>query len=112
MEWSPRRGFLLDDTHVKIRGFCNHNNFAGVGMAVPDHVNLARVQTLRGLGGNAWRMSHNPPDPALLDMMDRLGVLVLDENRWFNPSPDEQVYLDGFTEMAKRDRHHASVIAW
>lgn len=38
---------------------------------------------MRGVGGNSWRMSHNPPSPRLLDLADRLGVTVLDENRVF-----------------------------
>jgi beta-galactosidase len=38
---------------------------------------------VRGLGGNAWRTSHNQPEPILLDITDRLGVLVMDENRAF-----------------------------
>ena len=31
------------------------------------------------MGANAVRMSHNPPDPALLDLCDRMGLLVMDE---------------------------------
>jgi len=38
---------------------------------------------LRSVGGNAWRMAHNPPIPARLDFADRLGMLILDENRDF-----------------------------
>lgn len=38
---------------------------------------------MRGVGGNSWRTSHNPPEPTLLDLADRLGVLILDENRVF-----------------------------
>ena len=37
--------------HVKIRGFCNHESFGGVGMAIPDRVNLFRAQGLRSVGG-------------------------------------------------------------
>jgi len=37
-------GFALNGEHFKIRGFCDHNNFAVVGMAVPDRVNLFRAQ--------------------------------------------------------------------
>ena len=64
-----------------MRGFCNHESFTGIGAAIPPRVDLFRVQQMRGVGGNAWRTSHNPPEPALLDVADRLGVLVLDENR-------------------------------
>ncbi len=59
----------------------HHNDFTGVGMAVPERVNLFRVQALRGVGGNGWRMSHNPYRDTLYDTMDRLGVLVWDETR-------------------------------
>ena len=52
-------GLFLNEQHVKIRGFCNHNSFTGVGMGVPLRINLLRMQQLRGLGANSWRMSHS-----------------------------------------------------
>eukprot|EP00040_Diaphanoeca_grandis_P027596 m.157324 g.157324 ORF g.157324 m.157324 type:complete len:1028 (+) comp31051_c0_seq1:83-3166(+) len=79
--WSPRDGLRVNNQRVKMRGFCEHENFAGVGAAIPPRVDLFRLQQMRGVGGNAWRTSHNPPEPTLLDMTDRLGVVVLDENR-------------------------------
>jgi hypothetical protein len=58
----------------KVRGFCNHNSFASVGIALPERVQLYRVQSLRSVGGNGWRMSHNPPAPVLLDLLDAVCV--------------------------------------
>ena len=55
-------GHQVNGDAVKMRGFCNHENFAGVGAAVPPRVDLLRVQQLRGVGGNSWRTSHNPPE--------------------------------------------------
>ena len=81
--WDPAHGLMLNTEKIKMRGFCNHESFAGVGAAIPPRIDLFRVQQMRGVGGNAWRTSHNPPEPALLDVTDRLGVLVLDENRVF-----------------------------
>ena len=49
--WSPDRGLLLNEQRVKMRGFCNHENFAGVGSAIPERINLFRLQQLRGGGG-------------------------------------------------------------
>ena len=54
--WTGDQGFFLNEQHVKIRGFCNHESFGGVGMAIPDRVNLFRAQALRSVGGNGWRM--------------------------------------------------------
>jgi len=64
-----------------MRGFCDHSSFAGVGAAVPDRIELFRAQALRAVGGNAWRMAHNPPAVARLHYMDALGMMALDENR-------------------------------
>jgi hypothetical protein len=68
---------------LQIRGFCDHNDFAVVGMAVPSRINLFRAHALRAVGGNGRRMSHNPPDVETLAIYDRLGVIVIDENRLF-----------------------------
>lgn len=54
-KWTGDQGFFLNDQHVKIRGFCNHESFGGVGMAIPDRVNLFRAQALRSVGANGWR---------------------------------------------------------
>jgi beta-galactosidase/beta-glucuronidase len=68
----------------KVRGFCDHNNFAVVGMAVPERVNLFRAQASRAVGGNGRRTSHNPPDSSMLEIYDRIGIVVMDENRLFD----------------------------
>lgn len=79
--WDAEQGLLLNEQRVKMRGFCNHESWAAVGAAIPDRIDLHRVQQMRGVGGNAWRTSHNPPEPMLLALTDRLGIVVLDENR-------------------------------
>ena len=50
-------------------------------MVLPDRVNLFRANALRSLGANSWRTAHNPPEPGLLDILDRVGVMAMDENR-------------------------------
>ena len=52
-----------------------HDNFAVVGMAVPDRIKLFRAQMGRAVGGNSRRTSHNPPDPVMLDIYDALGTM-------------------------------------
>ena len=76
-------GMQLNGEHVKMRGYCDHSSFGGVGSAVPDRVQLFHAQMLRFSGGNSWRMAHNPPVPARLDVADRIGVLILDENHFY-----------------------------
>jgi beta-galactosidase len=103
------KGLFLNGKHVKIQGVCNHQDHAGVGTAMPDYLQYYRVRLLKEMGANAYRTSHNPPDPALLDACDSLGMLVLDENRLLNSSPE---YLGQFTRQIIRDRNHPSVFMW
>ena len=46
IKFTPNNGFYLNKEHYKVRGFCDHDNFGVVGMAVPDRINLFRVRTI------------------------------------------------------------------
>jgi beta-galactosidase len=102
-------GFFLNGESVKLIGTCNHQDHAGVGVAVPDSIWEFRVGMLKEMGCNAYRCAHNPPAKELLDACDRLGMLVMDENRNFGSSPE---HLRQLETMVKRDRNHPSVMLW
>lgn len=102
-------GVFLNGTHVKIKGTNNHQDHAGVGSALPDYLQYYRVRLLKDLGCNALRTAHNPPTPELLDACDSLGMLVLDENRLLNSSPE---YVDQFKRLLLRDRSRTCVFLW
>jgi beta-galactosidase len=109
VHFDPDRGFFLNGKHVPIKGTNNHQDHAGVGVAVPDALQVYRLQRLKDMGSNAYRAAHNPPTPELLDAADRLGMLVLAENRLMGSSPEQ---LQELERMILRDRNHPSVIAW
>eukprot|EP00117_Sycon_ciliatum_P016228 scpid31162/ scgid15748/ Beta-galactosidase; Lactase len=102
-------GFVLNGEPFKWRGFCNHNDLAGVGTGIPDRLHLFRAQAMKSVGGNSWRMSHNPPAPALLSVLDELAILVWDETRNFG---DERQWVQDIQDMVERDRNHPSVMLW
>jgi len=102
-------GFFLNGKHVEIKGTDDHQDHAGVGVAVPDTLNVFRVERLKAMGSNAIRTSHNPPTPELLDACDRLGMLVLDENRAMGVTPED---YGQFRRLIARDRNHPSVVLW
>jgi beta-galactosidase len=103
------RGFFLNDESVKLQGVCIHQDHAGVGVAVPEAIWEFRLRRLKEMGTNAIRFAHNAPAAEVLDMADRMGFLVMDENRHFNPSPD---YMQQLTWLVRRDRNHPSVMLW
>jgi len=112
MLFNSSDGLFLNGENVRVRGFCEHNNAAGVGMAVPARINLLRLQQVRGMGGNAWRMAHNAAEPATLELTDRLGVLVLDENRVNSEAALLAQDTTDLADLVRRDRQHASIFAW
>lgn len=103
------KGFFLNDQPLKLKGTCNHQDHAGVGVAVPASIWDFRVRRLKEMGSNALRCAHNPPAKEFLDACDRLGMLVMDENRNFNASPE---YVHQLEWLVRRDRNHPSVILW
>ena len=113
------KGVFLNGHHVEIQGIASHQDFAGVGIAVPDSLQVWRVRQLKKLGCNAWRTAHNPPSVALLDACDRLGMLVMDENRHLgdsyvhhSPKGTGATNLSDLATMIQRDRNHPSIIMW
>lgn len=109
LAWDPDHGFSVNGTRVELKGTCNHQDHAGVGSALPDRINEYRIERLREMGSNAYRTSHNPPTPELLDACDRLGMLVLDETRMFSSEPEGLSQLE---RMIRRDRNHPCIFAW
>ena len=109
IRFDVNRGFFLNGKPVKIKGTCNHQDFAGVGVALPDRLYEWRMQKLREMGANAIRLSHNEMAPELLDACDRLGILVMAENRHLDDSPE---ILGQLENLVRRDRNHPSVVIW
>jgi beta-galactosidase len=109
LKFDAEKGFSLNEKPVKVKGTCNHQDHAGLGVALPDAVQYCRVRKLQEMGCNAIRTSHNPPTPELLDACDELGMLVMDETRMLSSNPDG---IAQFENMIRRDRNHPSVFLW
>lgn len=109
LRFDANKGFFLNGKHVKILGTNNHQDHAGVGSAMPDYLHYYRIRLLKTMGSNAYRVSHNPPPPELLDACDSLGMLVMDETRLMNTSAE---YSNQFERMILRDRNHPSIFMW
>ena len=119
LRFDAQRGFFLNGKPVKIKGTCNHQDFAGVGIGMPDSLLYWRIKQLKAMGSNAYRMSHNPPAAELLDACDKLGMLVMDENRHLGDTEEPKSALttpysdlSELKSMVLRDRNHPSIIMW
>ena len=107
--FDPDKGFLLNGKPYVLKGTCNHQDMAGIGAALPDALQYFRVAKLKEFGCNAYRTSHNPPTPELLEACDRLGMIVMDENRLLGSDAQN---MARWNDQILRDRNHASVCIW
>jgi beta-galactosidase len=102
-------GVFLNGKLYPVKGTCNHQDFAGIGVAVPDKINWHKLKLLKEMGSNGYRCTHHMPTPEVLDMCDSIGMLVLDENRHLSSSKDG---LEDLSTMLYRDRNHPSIFMW
>jgi beta-galactosidase len=119
LRFDPNDGFFLNEKPVKLNGVCNHQDFIGVGIGIPDSLLYYRMKRLQEFGCNAIRCSHNPMTPAMYEACDELGLLVMDENRhpgssiavksWIGQPYDNTWHVES---MVLRDRNHPSIIMW
>ncbi len=134
VRFDPDKGLFLNGESIKMKGVCLHHDAGSLGAAVPREVWERRLTSLRELGCNAIRMSHNLQDRVLYDLCDRMGLLVMDEvfDEWEFPkrkwiegwnvgkNPGLQGYAEYFDDWAERDlrdavmrdRNHPSIILW
>lgn len=114
-------GLRINGVRVVLRGGNVHHDNGPLGAVSLQDVEYRRVKRLRDMGYNALRCAHNPPSRELLDVCDRLGMLVIDEafDMWLSAKKDYDYHMN-FTEcwrqdlrdMMLRDRNHPCVIIW
>ncbi|MDE3067143.1 MAG: DUF4982 domain-containing protein [Verrucomicrobiota bacterium] len=114
-------GFLLNARRVKIHGVCLHGDLGPLGTAFNLRARQRHLQLLREMGCNAIRTCHNPPEPELLDLCDRMGFLVMDEafDGWAlakRPGDYHLLFPDwherDLRAFVRRDRNHPCVVLW
>jgi hypothetical protein len=131
--FDPEKGFSLNGKYMKVKGVCLHHDAGSLGSAVPREVWQRRLETLKSMGCNAIRTSHNPQAPDLYQLADELGFLIINEafdewefpkkkwlEGWNQGSPGFQGHAEFFGEWAEtdlrdmilRDRNHPSVFMW
>lgn len=114
--FDPALGFFLNGQPYKLLGTSRHQDYAGLGNALPDELQVRDVQLLKDMGGNFLRVAHYPQDPAVLAACDRLGLLTSVETPIVNRITESEGFrancLQMQTEMIRQNYNHPSVIIW
>jgi beta-galactosidase len=121
IKFDQDKGFFLNGEHIRINGVCDHHDLGPLGAALNTRALERQLEILKEMGVNAIRTSHNPPAPELLDLCDRMGILVMDESfdcwKRGKKKNDYHLLFDDWHEkdwraQIRRDRNHPSVILW
>jgi beta-galactosidase len=121
IEFTAGNGFLLNGHRVPLNGICDHHDLGALGAVVNVRGLERQIEILQEMGCNAIRTTHNPPAPELLDLCDRMGMLVMDESFdcWARGKTRSDYHLlfaawheKDFRAEIRRDRNHPSIIIW
>jgi beta-glucuronidase len=113
---------LLNGEPLYLVGFGKHEEYPVVGRGRFLAGYRRDLELMRWAGANSFRTSHYPYDEEILNLADRLGLLVIDEvpavslgfdsDRYEDLLPLLETHKRALTELIARDANHPSVIAW
>ncbi len=116
-----KNGFMLNGKTLKLKGSCIHHDNGLLGAASFYDSEYRKLSLLKNNGFNAVRSAHNPPSRDMLDICDKIGLIVMDEafDMWRiqKNQNDYHLYFDDNWEkdmesFILRDRNHPSVAIW
>ncbi len=110
------KGFSLNGNYVKLIGASRHQDYKGLGNALPDAMHVQDVELLKQMGGNFLRIAHYPQDPAVIEACDRLGILTSVETPIVNRITESEAFSNNakemHVEMIRQYYNHPSLIMW
>lgn len=132
IKFTTDNGFYLNGEWIKLNGVCMHHDQGALG-SVANYTAIERqMQIMKDMGVNAIRVTHNPADDKLLEICDKMGLMVIEEafdtwtgkktydyGRFFNQKathPDAGANMTwaefDLKQMIKRGRNFPSIIMW
>jgi beta-galactosidase len=119
--FDPAAGFSLNGQHMKIYGVDLHATEGAVGSAVRYDAMVQQMELMKSMGANALRTAHNPPAPELVQVCERLGILMMVEafDCWHTGKVafDYHLYFDAWSdsdikEMVNAAKNSPAVVLW
>ncbi|HEV7645864.1 MAG TPA: glycoside hydrolase family 2 TIM barrel-domain containing protein [Pyrinomonadaceae bacterium] len=115
-KFDGEKGFSLNGKSLKLRGTNRHQDYAGLGNAVPDRLQIRDMELIKAAGFNFIRLAHYPQDPSVLEAADRLGLLIWEETPIVNYITKSKAFTENsltmVREMIRQHRNHPSILMW
>ena len=118
---SKEGGFQLNGVTRKLKGVCLHHDLGPLGAAINKSALIRQIKTLKDMGCDAIRTSHNMPSQMQMELCDSLGMMVMAESfdMWIYPKC-KNGYARFFNDWWQKDienlvlanRNHPSIVMW
>ena len=121
LRFDPANGVFLNGQHLKLQGVDLHNDQGALGSVNNYDALWRQMSILKSEGVNAFRTSHNPPSPEMIDVCQRLGIVMMVEafDAWDRQklSNDYHLYFNDWSdrdiaEMVNEAKNSPAVIMW
>jgi len=114
--FDAEKGFFLNGKHMKLIGTNRHQDYVGIGNALPDYIHREDIKRMKEMGSNFLRIAHYPQDPAILELCDRMGILTTIETPIIDTITETEAFkqncLNIHEEMMHQNYNHPSLIIW
>jgi len=121
-KWTANDGFHLNGRRVQLYGVNLHHDQGPLGAAFFPRAMERQLEIMKEMGVNALRTSHNACAPEVLELCDRMGIIVFNElYDKYGPTAGVKCstaeYVNNYAEtevenFVRRDRNHPSVFLW
>ncbi|APZ44834.1 DNA primase [Polaribacter reichenbachii] len=108
--------FYLNGEKTFLRGVNRHQEYPYIGYALSDNANYRDAKKIKEAGFDYVRLSHYPQSKSFMNACDELGIVTIDAIlgwQYFSENKKFQKHIfQTAKDLIRRDRNHASVIAW
>ena len=115
-EWVQHGPFKLNGERLLLRGTHRHEDHAGYAAAMPDDLIDQEMQLIKEAGVNFIRLAHYQQSRRVLELCDRLGILVWEEIPWCRAGVGNDIFKEmgrrTLRNMISQHYNHPSVLLW
>jgi beta-galactosidase len=115
-EWIQHGPFKLNGERLLLRGTHRHEDHAGYAAAMPDDLIYQEMQLIKDMGVNFIRLAHYQQSRRVLELCDRLGILVWEEIPWCRAGIGSEIFKEmgrrTLRNMISQHYNHPSVLLW
>jgi beta-galactosidase len=108
--------FKLNGERLLLRGTHRHEDHAGYAAAMPDELVDQEMQLMKDMGVNFIRLAHYQQSRHVLQLCDRLGILVWEEIPWCRGGVGNDVFKEmgrrTLRDMIAQHYNHPSILLW